>query len=183
MPAGRLATRRLCDLEHRLGEHASEPWMISHKRALRFRGFLVALVLLLSGCAEPGSVPGGDESAPKKVILGGHDPSRKVTVERGKALIVALETSPVSEWVMRSYPREVLRLVSSNEDANRYEFEATTRGAGVISFLNLRRGPQSSSCPDSRRAGQAAECPVANDVADGFVPSPSLTSRISVVVK
>jgi hypothetical protein len=164
-------------------EHASEVWMMSHKKTLPFKRILVALVLLLTACAEPGSVPGGDESAPEKVIVGGHDPSQKVTVERGKALIVALETSPVSKWVMRTYPRNLLRLVSSNEDGNRYEFEATRRGTGVISFINLRRGPHPSSCPDSRGAGQAPECPIANDVADGFVPPPSFTSQISVVVK
>jgi hypothetical protein len=116
------------------------------------------------------------------VVVAGDDPSQRVTVERREALIVVLGDSPVSVWVLRTYPRAILRLVSSNEDTNRYVFEARRKGTGVVSFINLKRGPR-PPCPDSRRAGPTAECPVGNDVGDGFVPSPSFMSRISVVVR
>lgn len=95
------------------------------------RFLLVVLTLLGLSCgqaADPGV-------RPDAVHVGLEDQGRTFSLKAGDGLVVALgeeSASVVYRWELVSYPEKPLDLVSSDEDAGRFEFTATGEGVGSV---------------------------------------------------
>lgn len=75
------------------------------------------------------------EGRPATVLVGIGDVGDSVELRPGDRLVVDLaeegSAAPI-EWKLADYPRDALEVISSDEDASRFEFEAAREGGGRI---------------------------------------------------
>jgi hypothetical protein len=97
-------------------------------KASRPLAVLVALGLSCGQAADPGVQPDA-------VRVGIEDQGRTFSLKAGGRLVIALgeeSLSVVYRWDLVSYPEQPLDLVSSDEDAGRFEFTVTGEGRGSV---------------------------------------------------
>jgi hypothetical protein len=100
---------------------------------------LVVLIILGLSCGQA-SEPGG---RPDVVSVGLEHLGQTITLKAGDRLVIGLgeEPSPsgVYRWEVAGYPEEALDLVSTDQEAGRFEFTAAGEGRGQVQLTGHPR--------------------------------------------
>ena len=146
-------------------------------------GLAVATIVLLAACGQTGDAVGRRSSADEAIFVNLRDSGRTMSLNRGELLTVALDATPNAQWVLGTYPRRILKLLSPASRRESLEFEARARGRGTIVIVDFTRRSELLSCGDRRRSRLGSECPIAGGVDIDSLPSRSDIFRLDVVIK
>lgn len=145
-----------------------------HLRGLAAACLVAGLGLLAASCGRPAGV-GGD---PATVRVGPRDDGRTFVLEPGDRLVLTLSPDPAFraiEWRLLSYPKEMLELISSDQEAGRFQFEARRSGEGEIR-LSGRPG-----CEGPLPAAKADRCPLGGYGERGAAASGAIPVRLFLI--
>src|SRR5438093_6503592 len=101
---------------------------------------LLLLLPITVGIAACGST--GTASGSPPVIVHSEDRGETISVQRGQRLVLLLgnqrsSAAAVGTWILDTYPRPALIVVSQDARHGRFEFEARTVGGGrIVAFLS-----------------------------------------------
>jgi hypothetical protein len=135
----------------------------------------MSLALLGTACAGQAGTKAGPTASASVVRVTTNDNGRHLTMHIGEHLVLALgptvagqaTPAPISpRWSLTAYPRELLKLTSSDAVTGRFEFLAVTTGTGALRAVGRTCGPPLPAqaygglpCPLAGGTGQAGSAP------------------------
>lgn len=142
---------------------------------MKLRLFLTVLVVLGLSCGTP-SEPGGQ---PDVVRVGLEHQGKTIGLKAGDRLVISLgeesSSSVVYRWEVAGYPEEALDLISTDQDAGRFEFAAAGEGGGKVELTGRPRCGRGLTGSDDD-----IECPVLGAGQPGGAPVRLFVITVSV---